>query len=99
MESTSTESKNENNGQRHPDLKPEDQMVSAYLADRSEIYRDLLKVKDDVSDFKLPKDWYLFTDLLSRRGKTLKLPLTSKSKGNITDKKIQIRRNTRHSMI
>ena len=56
MDSTNTESKDENDGQQRPELSPEDQMVSSYLEDRSEIYRGLVKVKDDVSDFKLSID-------------------------------------------
>ena len=31
-------------GQQRPEVSPEDQMVSSYLEDRSEIYRDLVKV-------------------------------------------------------
>ena len=50
MESTGTESKNENDGQQRLDLKSRDQIVSDYLAARSEIYRDLLKVRGGVSD-------------------------------------------------
>ena len=52
MDPTSTESKDANDGQQRPELSPEDQMISSYLEDRSEIYRDLVKVQDEVSDFK-----------------------------------------------
>ena len=32
------------------ELSPEDKIVSSYLEDWSEIYRDLVKLKNDVSD-------------------------------------------------
>ena len=38
------------NAHEQPKLSPEDGMVSSYLEDRSEIYRDLVKVQDDASD-------------------------------------------------
>ena len=43
-------------GQQRPELSPEDQMVSSYLEDRSETYRDLVEEQDDVSDFKFTID-------------------------------------------
>ena len=54
MDTTGTESKDANDGQQRPELSPEDRMVSSYLEDRSEIYRDLVKVQDDVNDFRFP---------------------------------------------
>lgn len=39
-----------NNAHEQPKLSPEERMVSSYLGDRSEIYRNLVKVQDDVSD-------------------------------------------------
>lgn len=48
MDSTTAEEVN--NAYEKPKLSPEDRTVSSYLEDRSEIYRDLVKVQDDVSD-------------------------------------------------
>ena len=79
MESTSPECKDANDGQQRPERNPEDQMVSTYLEDRSEIYRDLMTVQDDVSDFKSPKDWYSSTNFSSRVGTIPKLTPTSQS--------------------
>ena len=97
MESTGTESKDANDGQRRPELNLEDQIVSTYLEDRSETYRDLVKVQDDVSDFTFPKDCHSFTSFSSRCGKIPKLPSTSKS--NVAKQTIQNRRTARHSLI
>ena len=47
---------NADHGQQRPELSPEDQMVSSYLEDRSETYRDLVEEQDDVSDFKFTID-------------------------------------------
>lgn len=38
---------------QRPEPSLEDKIVSSYLEDRSEVYRDLVKVQDDVSDSKL----------------------------------------------
>ena len=40
------------NNQNRPELSPEDKIISSYLEARSEIYRGLAKVQDDVSDAK-----------------------------------------------
>ena len=77
MESASTQKQNANDGHQRSKLSPEDRMVSTYLEDRSEVYRDLVKVQHEVSDFKFPIEWYSFTDL-SSCGKIPKLPSTSK---------------------
>lgn len=87
MESTRTEYKDANDGQQRPELSPEDQLVSTYLEDRSEIYRDLVKVQDDVSGFNFPKDWHLFTNLSSRVGTIPKL--TPGLKGNVIEQTMQ----------
>ena len=52
MEVIHSEIKGAEDGQRRPELHPEDLMVSSYLKDRSEIYRDLVKVQDDASYFE-----------------------------------------------
>ena len=53
MDSINTEIEVVHSDQHRPELSPEDKMVSSYLEARSEIYRDLVKVQDDVSDSKL----------------------------------------------
>lgn len=40
-------------GIHRPEPSLEDKFVSSYLEDRSEVYRDLVKVKDDVNDSRL----------------------------------------------
>ena len=97
MESTSTESTDANDGRQRPELRPENQMVSTYFEDHSEIYRDLVKVQDDVSDFKFPEDWYSFPKFSSRCGEIRKLPSTSKS--DVAKQRIQFGRTSRHSLV
>ena len=43
-------------GQQRPELSPENQMLSSYLQDRSETYRELLEVESDVSDSRFTID-------------------------------------------
>ena len=97
MESTSTECKDAKDGQQRPKRNLEDQMVSTYLEGRSEIYRDLMKVQDDVSGFKSPKAWYSFTKFSSRGGTIPKL--TPTSKGNVIQQTMQHGMNARLSSI
>lgn len=66
-------------GSLRPERSPEDKLVSSYLEDHSEIYRDLVKVQDDVSEPRLLQNWQSFVDFSGRYGTTLKLLLTSKS--------------------
>lgn len=40
------------NNQNRPELSPEDKTISSFLEARSEVYRGLTKVQDDVSDSK-----------------------------------------------
>ena len=49
MDSINPEVKEVSNDQGRPEISSEDKIVSSYLENRSEIYRDLVKVQDDVS--------------------------------------------------
>lgn len=49
MYSENAENKDVNEAPTRPELSIKDKMVSSYLEDRSEAYRDLVKVQDDVS--------------------------------------------------
>ena len=40
------------NNQHRPELSPENKVISSYLKARSEVYRGLAKVQEDVSDSK-----------------------------------------------
>lgn len=40
------------NNQHRPELSPENKIISSYLEARSEVYRGLAKVQEDVSDSK-----------------------------------------------
>lgn len=46
------ENKIMDNYQNRPELSPEDKIISSFLEARSEVYRGLAKVQDDVSDSK-----------------------------------------------
>ncbi len=50
MNSISPAIKDMDNEAERYELSPEDKIVSPYLVDRSETYRDLVKMKNDVSD-------------------------------------------------
>ena len=49
MDSISPDIKNVDKNPQKPELNPEERIVSSYFQDRSEVYRDLLQVQDDVS--------------------------------------------------
>lgn len=51
MDSMNPEVMEVNNAHGQPKFSPEDETVSSYLEDRSEIYRDLVKVQVDVSNY------------------------------------------------
>lgn len=52
MDLTSPHVENLDNRLQRPEPSYENKIVSNYLEARSEVYRDLLKVQEDVGDFK-----------------------------------------------
>ena len=77
MDSVSSHNEDVDSGYQRPDPSPVDKLVSSYLKDRSDVYRDLVKVQDDVSISNFLHEPFLLVDLLSRYGTIPKLPRTS----------------------
>ena len=50
MGSTTHEIKDSDARPDRPKITPQDEIVSSYLENRSEVFRDLVKVQSDVSD-------------------------------------------------
>ena len=53
MGSPSHEIKDSDETPNRPNITPQDEIVSSYLENRSDIFRDLVKVQSDVGDFPL----------------------------------------------
>ena len=79
MDSVDAEIKDVGGDLSRPGLSRENQIVSSYLEQRSEVYRDLVNVQDDVSEPKLFITQRPFVDLSNRGGTVPKQPPTSKS--------------------
>lgn len=77
MNSISSHDEDADKGFPRLEPSPEDRFVSLYLEDRSDVYRDLIKVQDDVSNTKSFHGLALFVNLPSRHGTIPKLLPTS----------------------